>query len=87
MKFTLGWLRDYLEFDSSIDELCEQLTRIGLEVESFSDPKEKFRGFVVAKINDIFPHPDADKLKICEVFDGDEKLNIVCGAKNAKKFN
>ncbi len=85
MKFTLGWLRDYLEFDSSIDELCEQLTRIGLEVESFSDPKEKFRGFVVAKINDIFPHPDADKLKICEVFDGVEKLNIVCGAKNAKK--
>ncbi|MBS91862.1 MAG: phenylalanine--tRNA ligase subunit beta [Rickettsiales bacterium] len=85
MKFTLGWLKDYLEFDSSIDELCERLTSIGLEVESFSDPKKKFEGFVVAKINDIFPHPDADKLRICEVFDGKKKLNIVCGAKNAKK--
>ena len=47
MKFTLGWLRDYLEFDLPVSELCERLTSIGLEVEDFFDPQKKYKNFVL----------------------------------------
>tara|TARA_B100000287_G_scaffold428120_1_gene478964 strand:+ start:1995 stop:4391 length:2397 start_codon:yes stop_codon:yes gene_type:complete len=85
MKFTVGWLKDYLEFDSSIAELSKKLTDIGLEVEKIVNPKNSLGNFIVAKITKKEPHPNADRLSLCEVFDGTSKLKIVCGAGNAKK--
>jgi len=85
MRFTLGWLRDYLEFNHSNSELCTKLTDIGLEVEKFYDPKEKMNNFVVAEVKNVKKHPNADKLSICDVYDGQNNLQIVCGAKNVKE--
>ena len=85
MRFTLGWLKDYLEFNYSNNELCQKLTDIGLEVERFNDPKEKMKNFVVAEVKSVKKHPNADKLSICDVNDGKQNLQIVCGAKNVKK--
>ncbi len=85
MKFTVGWLKDYLEFDYSISDLCNKLTDIGLEVERVLDPSTSLNNFKIAKILKKKPHPNADKLSLCEVFDGDENFQIVCGAKNAKE--
>ena len=81
MRFTLGWLRDYLEFNHSNSELCAKLTDIGLEVEKFYDPKEKMNNFVVAEVKNVKKHPNADKLSVCDVYDGKKNLQIVCGAK------
>ena len=85
MKFTIGWLKDYLDYDSTNESLCEKLTSIGLEVEYFSDPRLNLKNFLVSKVLDVKKHPNADKLSICDVFDGKENLKIICGAKNVKK--
>ncbi len=85
MRFTLAWLKEHLEFDSSVEDLCKKLTSIGLEVEDCKNPKKNLDGFIVSQIKDIFPHPNADKLNICNVDNGQETLQIVCGASNAFK--
>ena len=85
MKFTVGWLKDYLEFDSSVTDLCNKLTDIGLEVEKVVDPSKNLKNFKIARILKKIPHPNADKLSICQVFDGNKNLQIICGAKNAKE--
>ena len=85
MRFTLAWLKEYLEFDSSIDSLCLKLTSIGLEVEEVKNPKNDLDKFIVSEVVDINSHPNADKLKICDVNNGTEILKIVCGASNVKK--
>ena len=85
MKFTVGWLKDYLEFNYSVTDLCNKLTDIGLEVEKIVDPTKSLKNFKIAKILEKRPHPNADKLSICQVFDGKENLQIVCGADNAKE--
>ena len=85
MKFTVGWLKDYLEFDCSVTDLCNKLTDIGLEVEKVLDPSKNLKSFKIAKILKKSPHPNADKLSLCEVFDGNENLQIVCGANNARE--
>ena len=83
MKFTIGWLKDYLDYDSTNESLCEKLTSIGLEVEYFSDPRLNLK-ISASKVLDVKKHPNADKLSICDVFDGKEKLknNLL---KNVKK--
>ncbi len=85
MRFTLAWLREYLEFESSVEGLCEQLTSIGLEVEELKNPKKSLDGFTICEIIDINPHPNANKLNICDVDAGKQIIKIVCGALNAKK--
>ncbi len=84
MKFTLKWLEDYLETSASLDEITTSLTSIGLEVENVCNPADGMHGFIVAEILSASKHPNADKLKLCEVFDGNNKLQIVCGAENAR---
>lgn len=84
MKFTLSWLSDYLETTATLEEISTTLTAIGLEVEEITNPAEQLNGFVVAKILEAKPHPDADKLQICSVNNGKETLQIVCGAANAR---
>ena len=84
MKFTLTWLKDYLDTTASAEEISTTLTDIGLEVESMEDTGAKLSEFVVAKVQSAEKHPDADKLQVCQVFDGEATRQIVCGAPNAR---
>ncbi len=85
MKFTLGWLKDFLDTSASLDEIVETLNRIGLEVEEVIDPSQKLKDFTTAKIISAEKHPDADKLKVCMVDTGrGEPVQVVCGAPNAR---
>ena len=84
MKFTVGWLKDYLDFDCSLLQLSHKLTSIGLEVENIRSPITDPDKFIVCKVIRIEKHPNADKLKICDVSDGKDNYTIVCGAQNVK---
>ena len=84
MKFTLSWLKDHLETDATLDQICERLTAIGLEVEDVDD-KAAYKPFVIAKVLSAEKHPEADRLKVLMVDAGDGKpVQIVCGAPNAR---
>lgn len=84
MKFTLSWLKDHLETDATLNEICEKLTMIGLEVEAVDD-KAGFKPFVIARVISAEPHPDADKLRVLKVDTGSgDPVQVVCGAPNAK---
>src|SRR6476619_4655243 len=85
MKFTLGWLKDHLDTKASLAEIDDTLTRIGLEVEEVFDPATALAPFKVAKVVKCAKHPNADKLSICEVDTGAERLQVVCGAPNARE--
>ncbi|MAP24026.1 MAG: phenylalanine--tRNA ligase subunit beta [Rickettsiales bacterium] len=85
MKFTLSWLKNHLDTNHSLDDILQALTSIGLEVESCINPADALNNFVVAQITETSPHPDADKLQVCSVFDGKDTRKIVCGAANARK--
>ncbi|MBL4640307.1 MAG: phenylalanine--tRNA ligase subunit beta, partial [Verrucomicrobiales bacterium] len=82
MKVTYNWLKQYVDFDWSPDELAERLTMIGLEVEGVEKVSGGFDGIVVAEVLSKEPHPDADRLSLCKVNDGDGERQIVCGATN-----
>ena len=85
MKFTLAWLKDHLDTDCSLTEICDALPMLGLEVESLSDPLQYLGDFLVAEILTAEQHPDADRLQVCTVDKGDgAPLQIVCGAPNAR---
>ncbi len=85
MKFTLSWLKEYLDTNASVNEISEKLTSIGLEVESIKDFSAILKPFTVAEIMETEQHPQADRLKVCKVNAGNgEILSIVCGASNAR---
>lgn len=85
MKFALTWLKDHLETDATVAEICDGLNAIGLEVEGVEDPAEKLAGFRIAHVLTAARHPDADKLQVLTVDTGDgEPLQVVCGAPNAR---
>ncbi|MBL4588878.1 MAG: phenylalanine--tRNA ligase subunit beta [Alphaproteobacteria bacterium] len=84
MKFTLSWLNDYLETTASLEEICAKLTSIGLELEGVEDRGEIYAPFKVALIEEAIQHPNADRLKLLTVNTGEEKLQVVCGAPNAR---
>ncbi|WP_343739205.1 phenylalanine--tRNA ligase subunit beta [Achromobacter sp.] len=84
MQFPESWLRTLVNPPIATDELAHRLTMAGLEVEETEPAAPAFTGVVVAHIVEIAPHPDADKLRVCQVDDGSgERLQIVCGAPNA----
>ena len=86
MKFTIGWLKEHLDTRFKDNEIIEKLTDIGLEVESFEKARSEFDNFKVAKIINTEKHPNADRLKVCDVDIGEENtIKVVCGAPNAKK--
>ena len=85
MKFTFSWLKDHLDASASPQAIADALTRLGLEVERLDDPAEKLGGFVVARVVEAKPHPNADRLKLCLVDAGGPSLvQVVCGAPNAR---
>ena len=84
MKVTLNWLKDYVDFDWSPEELAGRLTMLGLEVEGVEKQAGEFENVVVAQILSSEKHPNADKLSVCKVADGRGERQIVCGATNYK---
>jgi phenylalanyl-tRNA synthetase beta chain len=84
MKFTLSWLKEHLETDATLHEITEGMTRIGLEVEEVIDPAALYAPFKVAYVTEAAPHPDADKLRVCQVETDEGMFEVVCGAPNAK---
>lgn len=84
MKFSLSWLKDYLETDATINDVADCLNRIGLEVEGIENPVEPLRAFRIAKVLKANPHPQADKLQVLIVDAGDGPVQVVCGAPNAR---
>jgi phenylalanyl-tRNA synthetase beta chain len=85
MKFSLSWLRRYLDTEASVDAICDALNAIGIEVEGVEDPAAKLTDFRVAKVLTAVRHPDADKLQVLTVDTGDgTPLQVVCGAPNAR---
>ncbi len=84
MKVTLNWLKRYVDFDWSPEELTERLTMLGLEVEGVQKIGGEFAGIVVAQILSRDPVPGSDKLSVCRVNDGHGERTIICGAQNHK---
>jgi phenylalanyl-tRNA synthetase beta chain len=84
MKVTLNWLKEYVDFDWSPEQLGERLTMLGIEVEGVQKQTGEFEGVVVAQILASDKHPNADRLSVCRVADGKGERQIVCGAKNYK---
>ncbi|MBH87928.1 MAG: phenylalanine--tRNA ligase subunit beta, partial [Pelagibacterales bacterium] len=86
MKFSLSWLSEHIELlpNTNTEIISNSLTNLGLEVEAVLDSSEQLKGFIIAKIIEITPHPNADKLNICKVEIGDKKLSVVCGATNVR---
>jgi len=84
MKITLNWLKQYVDFDWSPEQLAERLTMLGLEVEGVHKTGGEFDGIVVAQILTRDPVPGSDKLSVCKVNDGKGERVIICGAQNHK---
>ena len=85
MNITLNWLKKHLKTSSNTNAIAEKLTSIGLEVESITSASSNLSNFKVCKVLKAIKHPDADKLKVCDVDIGDGKITkVVCGASNAR---
>ena len=86
MNVTLNWLKNYIDFEFSPSELADRLTMLGVEVESIKQLGAELEGVVVGSVTSIRPHPNADKLVLCQVDIGEtEGLQIVCGAPNVRE--
>ena len=85
MKFTLDWLKDHLETSADLKTITDTLTNIGLEIENVEDKSNDFKDFSVAKVIKAAKHPDADKLKVCQVETKTGEFQVVCGAPNARE--
>ena len=86
MIITLPWLKEHLKTKASQKDIIEKLTNIGLEVEGIKENQNQLREFKIAKIIKTEKHPNADKLKVCDVnIGGKEILKVVCGAPNARE--
>ncbi len=85
MKFTLSWLKDHLDTTASLDEILYALTDLGLEVEEVINPAQSLEKFTLAKVIGAEQHPDADRLRVCNVMTDEGEKQIVCGAPNARE--
>ncbi|WP_137889160.1 phenylalanine--tRNA ligase subunit beta [Pseudomonas sp. 2FE] len=84
MKFSEQWLRSWVSPKVSRDELVARLSMAGLEVDSVTLAAGAFSGVVVGEVLSTEPHPDADKLRVCQVSNGTETFQVVCGAPNVR---
>ena len=85
MKISEQWLREWVNPDISTQDLADQITMAGLEVDSIETAAGEFNGVVVAQVKSVEKHSDADKLNVCQVDAGGELLQIVCGAANVRQ--
>ena len=85
MKVPVSWLKEYVDFEDTIEGLSDKLTFAGLEVEAIETVGSDFAGVVVGEILGIEPHPGADKLRMCTVeYGAEETMRVVCGAPNVE---
>ncbi len=84
MKFTLSWLKEHLDTDADVAAVADAMTMAGLEVEEVHDPIAALAPFTVARIVSAEQHPNADRLRVCQVDTVDGMKEIVCGAPNAR---
>ncbi len=84
MKFTLSWLKDYLDTDAVLEDITAALNDVGLEVDGVENLAETLGAFSVAKVKEARQHPDADRLRVCDVETKDGLVQVVCGAPNAR---
>ena len=85
MKLSENWLREWANPAINSELLAEQLTMAGLEVESVVPAGANFEQVVVVEVLSVEPHPESDSLKVCQVFDGDNTLQVICGANNVRQ--
>lgn len=84
MKFTLSWLKEHLETEATLDEIVAALTDLGLEVEGVTNPAARLADFTLGYVNAAEQHPDADRLRVCQVATDAGERQIICGAPNAR---
>ena len=84
MKLTLGWLKTHLATTAALDEIVRTLVMLGLEVESVEDRAKDLKPFTVARVISAEPHPQADRLRVCQVETSQGQVQVVCGAPNAR---
>jgi phenylalanyl-tRNA synthetase beta chain len=82
MIVTYNWLKEFVDFDFSAQELCDRLTMAGLEVDALVEIGGGLDTVVVARLDAVERHPDADRLTVCQVDNGTEVVQVVCGATN-----
>ena len=82
MRAPLSWIREFTPVDAAPADVADALNQLGLEVEEIDEPGRDINGVVVAKILDVVPHPDADRIRLADVDFGDGQLRVVCGAPN-----
>ena len=86
MKLSEKWLREWVKSDMDTDLLVAKLTQAGLEVDAVMPASDDFSGVVVGKVVSVLPHPNADRLRLCQVdIAKKEPLSIVCGAPNVRQ--
>ena len=85
MKFTLSWLKDHLDTTATVDAIAEALTDLGLEVEEVTNPAARLADFTIGRVLKAEPHPDADRLRVCQVLTDAGETQIICGAPNARE--
>jgi phenylalanyl-tRNA synthetase beta chain len=84
VKFSLSWLRTHLDTDAGLERITDTLTSIGLELEGVEDRGAALAPFRIAEVIEAAPHPNADRLRACQVDAGDGPVSVVCGAPNAR---
>jgi phenylalanyl-tRNA synthetase beta chain len=82
MRAPLSWIREFTPVDAAPAEIADALNQLGLEVEAIEEPGRDINGVIVARILDVVPHPDADRIRLADVEFGDGQLRVVCGAPN-----
>lgn len=85
MHVSLNWLKEYVDVQGSVEALAHEFTMLGLEIEKIDQPGKEIEGVVIGQILEIAPHPDADKIVVCQTdTGGPTPIQICCGAKNMK---
>jgi len=82
MRAPLAWIRDFTPIEAPVEEIADALNQLGLEVEGIDEPGREIGGVVVARILEVMPHPDADRIRLADVDAGDGPVRVVCGAPN-----
>ena len=85
MKFSEQWLREWVNPSIDSQALMDQITMAGLEVDGFEPVAGEFSGVIVGEVVSVEAHPDADKLRVCQVSNGEETVQVVCGAPNVRE--
>jgi phenylalanyl-tRNA synthetase beta chain len=85
VKISLNWLRDFVTWEETPEELARQLTNSGLNVEGLQPFEIAFPGVVVGEVREVKRHPNADRLTLCQVHDGEQVHSVICGAPNVRE--